>query len=207
MEALNRTRRITIGMVVFVVVIIVGLLTFKKPMYSYQLSASDMMKQMATIQQITPDKAVQELKSSSAVFVDIRNIYDFEKDHLDKAINLPLPDLLSKESKKMFDQWKKDGTQVILYGNDEREATTPWMLLYELGYTNTRILSGGYNYLNGLLKGDLTADVAFDAEQPDYDFSAISDMSRQNQGETDDNVKAKTVILRKKKKKAAEGGC
>ena len=207
MEELKRTRRITIGVVVFAVVVILGFLTFKKPLYVYQYTPSEMAEELYMIYQVTPEEAMELMfDSAAAVFVDVRSIYDFEKGHLENAINIPVANLLDEDNKVKFDQWVQDSTMVVLYGNDELEANAPWMLMYQLGYTNTRALMGGSGYIDKIYEDALAENETFMVEDPAADFAGIIKAASANTGS---NVVApkKEVVVRKKKKKAAEGGC
>ena len=35
----------------------------------------------------------------------------------------------------------------ILYGKDQLETNSPWMLLCQLGFDNIKVLFGGYDYM------------------------------------------------------------
>ena len=208
MEELKRTRRITIGVVVFVAIVILGFLTFKKPLYVYQYSPAEMAEELYLVYQVTPEEAMELMfDSTAAVFIDIRSIYDFEKGHLENAINIPVATLLDKEYKPLFDRWQADSTLVVFYGNDELEANAPWMLMYQLGYTNTRTLMGGSGYIDKLYEDALAENETFMVEDPAADFAAIIKAGSANAQGSAASAPKRAVVVRKKKKKAAEGGC
>lgn len=208
MDALNRTKRITIGAITVVVVLIIALISYKKPLYHYQLSPQEMDNDLVLIYQVTPDEAMEMMGDSiHNVFVDIRSIYDFEKDHLYNAINIPIPNLLDKENKEKFDQWKEDSVAVVLYGNNQLQANSPWMLMYQLGYDNTRVMMGGFTYYNQFMEGKLAENATFEMENPAYDYNKIIEAGSKNNTSVAAQAPKKEVVVRKKKKKAAEGGC
>jgi rhodanese-related sulfurtransferase len=208
MEELKRTKRITIGVVVFVVVVIIGFITFKKPLHVYQYSPAEMAEELYLVYQVTPEEAMELMfDSTAAVFIDIRSIYDFEKGHLENAINIPVANLLDEAYKSRFDQWLQDSTLVVLYGNDELQANAPWMLMYQLGYTNTRTLMGGIGYIDKLYEDALAENETFMVEDPAFNFADIIKAGSLNSNESVVNTPKKQVVIRKKKKKAAEGGC
>ena len=207
MEELKRTKRITIATFSFVIVLIIAFFSFKKPMHQYQMTAEDMAYELMVIYQVTPDEGMELMYDSTVVFVDVRNYYDYQADHLENAYNIPVASLLDKESKEYFDKWQADSMQVILYGRDELQVTAPWMLLYQLGYTNTRLLMGGMDYIDKLYSDELAENETFNVETPAYDYAGIIAAASSGEGSEVTTQPKKKVVVRKKKKKAAEGGC
>lgn len=208
MEELKRTKRITIGVFAFLAIIIIGALTIKKPTEVYQFTPQQMNEELILVYQVTPEEAVDLLKDSTkTVFIDLRSIYDYEKGKLGNAINIPIPMLLDKDNKKLFDTWKEDSVKVVFYGNDQLQANAPWMMMYQLGYINTVTLLGGKDYMDKQMAGMLTDNSTYEMEYPTVDFKAI--LAKGNAGQESVSAPApkKTVVVRKKKKKAAEGGC
>jgi len=207
MEELKRTRRITIATFSFVIVLIIAFFSFKKPMHQYQMAPEDMAYELMVIYQVTPDEGMELMYDSTVVFVDVRNYYDYQADHLENAYNIPVASLLDKESKEYFDNWQADSLQVILYGKDELQVTAPWMLLYQLGYTNARLLMGGMDYIDKLYSDELAENETFNVETPAYDYASIIAAAGAGESTGTTTQPKKKVVVRKKKKKAAEGGC
>lgn len=208
MEELKRTKRITIGVFAFLAIIIIGVLNIKKPKDVYQFTPQQMNEELILVYQVTPEEAVELLKDTiSTVFVDLRSIYDYEKGKLGNAINIPIPMLLNEDNKKLFETWEKDSVRVVLYGNDQLQANAPWMMMYQLGYTNTATLMGGKNYMDLQMDGLLTESSTYETEYPAVDFKGILDKASAGQETVIKQAPKKTVVVRKKKKKAAEGGC
>jgi len=193
MEELKRTRRITIGVFAFIAVIIIGLATLKKPKDIYQFSPQEMNEELLLVYQVTPEEAINLVRDTvNYVFVDVRSIYDFEKGSISNAINIPIPMLLDDDNKELFNQWKKDSVTVVFYGNDQLQANAPWMLMYQLGYTNTKVLLGGKNYLDKQKASLLTENSTFEMENPAVDFKAV--IAKGNVGQ-----KSVTTVAPKKK--------
>ena len=207
MEELKRTKRITIATFSFVIVLAIAFFSFQKPMHQFKLTPEDMSYELMIVEHVTPEDAMMLVYDTAIIFVDIRNIYDYQIDHLENAYSIPSANLLDKDSKKLLDQWQADSLQVVLYGRDELQATTPWMLLYQLGYTNTKLLMGGMDYVIKMYDGEITDDNAFNTEVPAYDYAEI--IAAASSGETTraTTQPKKKVVVRKKEKKAAEGGC
>ena len=160
------------------------------------------------VYQVTPEEAMEFMNdSTAAVMIDIRSIYDYERAHLEYAYNIPAPRLLDDTYKNQFDSWLADSTLVVLYGQDELEANAPWMLLYQLGYTNVRVLMGGMGYIDKFYEDRLEEGETFMVEDPRYDYAAIIAAGSANNQTSVDPIGKKEVVIRKKQKKASEGGC
>ena len=207
MEKLKRTKWFAIATFFFVTVLIIAFFSIKKPMHQYHMSAEDMAYELMVIYQVTPDEAMELMWDTTVVFVDVRNYYDYQADHLENAYNIPTANLLNEDSKEYFDKWQADSLQVILYGKDELQVNAPWMLLYQLGYTNTRLLMGGMDYIDKLYNDELGATETFNVETPAYDYAGIIVAATALESATMTTQPKKKVVVRKKEKKAAEGGC
>lgn len=207
MEELRRTRRITIATILIAVFLIVVMASITRPLFVYKLAPQELVNEMMMSSPITPDDAQMYVYDSTYRFVDIRNIYDFEKDHLEGAVNIPESKLLTEDSKKLFDNWLKDSLTVIIYGEDEVQASTSWMLLTQLGYNNTQVMMGGMDYMTKLYNDQLEENESFDIEQAQYDYAKIISSFTGNADISNSEQPKKKVIIRSKKKKAAEGGC
>ena len=209
MLELVKTKRITIAIIAFIIFLLIGFVTLKQPVYSYKMDAFALSEELSSIYQITPDEAMELMYDSSlALFIDIRNRYDFEMGHLENAINIPIPDLLDQEYKSLFDEALKDSLLIVLYGNDELEANAPWMLLYELGYTNARLLLGGYSYIDRMYLGELKENESYNPEEAAYDFAKVLEEAKTSSTVKEEKVEVKKKVkVFTKPKKAAEGGC
>jgi rhodanese-related sulfurtransferase len=206
MEELKRTRRITIAAIVGIVVLIIAFISYKKP-FNYSLSAEEMAYELLMTYPITPDEAMELMWDSTIVFVDLRDPFDYQADHLENAYNIPVADLLEDESLELFSKWKEDSLQVVLYGNNELEVTSPWMVLYQLGYTNTQTLMGGMDYIDKLYSEQLAENETYNVEAQAYDYAGIIEAAKNASPDQVQIQQPKKVIIRKKEKKAAEGGC
>ncbi len=214
MKELRKTRGLTIGSILFVIIIVIGFLTFRKPEYIYKLSTQEMVEQLYNIDtEMLPDEAMEIISygDSLSVLVDLRNPYEYQKGFLGEAINIPVSDILQDESLAFFKTMQADSITVILYANTQLDANGSWMLLQQLGYTNIKILLGGYNYVTdeNIDYYDMPDIPEYFVEEPTIIFSeVISNMSSQSYEQTETENKPQTIQPIKRKKKAvAEGGC
>ncbi|RLD36577.1 MAG: hypothetical protein DRI73_00455, partial [Bacteroidetes bacterium] len=138
--------------------------------------------------------------------------YDFIKGHVENALNIPLTQLITKNTLNTFDKYAKESVCMVLYGNNQMEANGPWMVLKQLGYSNVKVLLGGYDYYS-IKPGDTdkVPDVPeYYVEKPKYDFAKIASETASSVSTGDDagtQPAAPVVPVRKKRKKAISGGC
>jgi rhodanese-related sulfurtransferase len=76
------------------------------------------------------------------LFVDLRSEQDYADGHLPYAINVPLGKLFDPEYSEYIDG-RKDLVKVV-YANNEVDASRALSLLVMRGYSNFKVLSGGY---------------------------------------------------------------
>lgn len=207
MKKYIKTRQIyIIGIVLSVAGILTTACNTNTSLYSFKISTDDMPYELMMSTPITPDEAMEFIWDSTYVFVDTRTSQEYGEYHLDNAVNIPIDLLLTSESKDKFDEWQKDSLMVVLYGKTELEVTTPWMILYQVGYTNTRVMMGGMEYIDMLYEGTLENEEAYNVEMPAYDYAGIIEAAKSADPMTP-VVQPKKIVVRKKEKKAAEGGC
>jgi rhodanese-related sulfurtransferase len=204
MKELEKTKRISIAAVIFILAVIIGLLTYKKPKNTYAINTKN------TLEKITSENylvALNEQNNPNYVLIDIRNQYDFEKGHLENAINVYAAEILSEDNIKVFEELKATNKTAVLYGNNPQEPNAPFLILYQLGYDNIKLLAIENSYLQNKL---ITQNS--DIEKSEADVSAFINESIKK-ANTTPVVKVvaappkKVITIEKKKKAPAEGGC
>jgi len=209
MEDIKKKSGIIIStvLIVFAVIILYFRFVDKEDTLHYSMNAEEMAYELLMVAHVSPDEAMKLMWDTATVFVDMRPEKFYTLDHIENAINIPATKILDEESLERFDQWKKDSLRVVVYCNNEMQATSPWMVLYQLGYTNTQILMGGMNYINALYSDNPPAENAYNVEAPNYDYSGIIEAAASASPEEVQAQPQRKVVVRKKTKKAAEGGC
>ncbi len=81
----------------------------------------------------------------SRIFVDVREPYEFEKDHVEGAINLPPAELMA--GAKVLDNVPKN-TELVLYCLSGARSNASMQYLQRMGFTNL---------VNGLNKDHIRA--------------------------------------------------
>ncbi len=200
-----------IGVVVFAIVIVLGLIFIKQPGKNYLITESEMLEELLTYKQtIGPDKVVDILfqKDSLYRFIDLRSTPDFINGHIEGAVNIPVSHILDEEYENILNQDEKIN---ILYYSDHCGACGPWMILRQLGYKNNKVLLGGYDYVSKhILKNYSPLSGNYKNEKPNYNFSKVINETAGSGGimVNTSNTKPKNLPVKKKKKEAEEsGGC
>ncbi len=203
MKELEKTKRISIAATLFILAVIIGLLTYKRPKNTYANNTKD------TLEKITGENyfiTLNELNNPDYVLIDVRNQYEFEKGHLENAINIYASEILSDDNSKVFNELKDNGKTAVLYGNNPQEVNPPFLILYQLGYTNMKLLAVENSYVQNKL---ITKNS--EIEKPEADVPAFINESMKI-ANAKPIVKTtappkKVITVQKKKKAAAEGGC
>ena len=142
--------------------------------------------------------------------IDLRNPTEYEKFHIETAINIPLETLFSEKNIEYVDPEKL----VILYTNGGTHAAQAWVLLQQMGYENTTVLLGGLNYWVDIYSNPQPPQGVYaDSEIFNYEFHVSAGKhfmgNIEATGTAADKVEPAKIKLpkRKKKVKAADEGC
>lgn len=143
--------------------------------------------------------SIQDL--SQKQLVDVRSPELFSQGHPDHAINIPVRQLLEKESLEILGNLQQNGKEVVLYGMDELMATAPCFLLQQMGYRNVKVLKGGFSALEGF-------------KEPDRASTEVSVITKEAFGAKQENLSAEKELKPKsetvipvRKKVSSGGGC
>jgi rhodanese-related sulfurtransferase len=212
MKELNRTDRLTIATILVAVILVIGLVTLKKPDIPYARSAEETAGLIITADDaISPEDVASIVAQSNDKFymVDVRNPIEYYKSHIGQAVNIPVPEILDRHNRKTFSKLTDDGVTIVLYGKDQLEANGVWLVLKQTGYDNIRVLSGGYDYYTG--KSIILAPSAkipgYLVEKPRCDFKAVLSSYGSTGSSTGTKAPEPVNIIKKEKKSATEGGC
>jgi len=213
MEELEKTNRLTIIVVAFVLVIIIGLITFRRPDVNYVLSPAESLALLNdTALVIIPDQVAALLKDSSGktVFIDVRNSIAFGRGHLKNAINIPVRELYTPKSKTLFREIEKAGQTAVLYGETQQQANGPWLMLHQTGFQNVKLFTGNYAQLDPSQADSLTKLLPQLSETPSIDTTALklisAPMGKSNVAAPIAKTEKKSVAP-VKKTSSSGGGC
>lgn len=188
---------LTLSVLAVLLLVVAFLLRPTSP--EYKINADSSLK---LVNDQSSQVAVENLAGKQ--LVDIRTSDQFVQGHPEGAINIPVRQLLDEESLEMLGQLTKDGRTIVLCGNDELQATAPWLLLQQLGYANVRLLKGGIT-----AGGELKATEAVATETPAIDMSAFQSKPAETPaaGAAKTEAKKPEVVVPVRKAASSGGGC
>jgi len=208
MKELQRTDRLLIATGVFILILVIGLLTIKRPYleYSRDLLSSARDAQNPSMTVYPNDVAALLGQGSKVLLVDVRSEYDFARGHLDNALQIPKIDLLTKKNVEMFRDAVKEHRTIVLYGKDQLDVTAPAMLLRDLGIGDVKVIAGGYEAARKALSGEQADPEEYNAEKAAYNYSEMAKAPPAD-ASAPTNLAPEIVMPVKKAKGKAEGGC
>ena len=203
MKELEKTKRISIAAVLTILIILIGLLSYKRPKHIYALNTKSTLENMTGADYLI---TLEQINNPDFMLVDIRNQYDYDKGHLENAVNIYAPEILNDVHSEIFKELKENNKTIVLYGNNPHQVIAPYMLLFQLGYTNTKILTINVSYDQNKM---ITQNAKL--ENTDADINAfIKESIKKAAVKPKPIIKSipkKVIPIIKKKKMPVEGGC
>jgi len=209
----HKTKRLVIAVAVFLGVLIAGYLFMKSPELAFVETPQQTIDAiMESGNEILPEDVAYyvEFDEPGFIYIDLRSPYEFAKGNIPTSINIPQTNLLEKATLEFFNEIKKDSLIMVLIGNDEAAAIGPWLILKQLGYNNTMVMKGGWNYYanESLDPYDMPEIPKYMVEDAAYDFVSIMETMKSSPAAASETDAPEIVLpTRKKKKGAVEGGC
>ena len=210
MDELNKTNRLTIAVVAFAIVIIIGMITFRRPEVTYKLTPAEslaLLNNPALL--VTPAQTTGIMNDSAGkyVFIDVRNSIAYGQGHIKNAINIPVRELLSKKSRQIFHEIESANQTAILYGETQQQASGPWLMLHQTGFNSVKLFTGNYAQLNMAAADSVTKLLPQLSETPLIDTAALKAVSAPKQEKTEIKPAAKKTVSPVKKEASSGGGC
>ncbi|MFY9153541.1 MAG: rhodanese-like domain-containing protein [Prolixibacteraceae bacterium] len=200
-----------IALSAFVILVIIGFVTMRKPMISYQLDMAQSVKEIKNTDAVFYPWQLAGFiskETKDVVLFDIRDHFTFGQGHIPGAENLSAHELTREESIERLEELKEKNITVVLYGQDQLQANAPCMLFRQIGLRNVKVLLGGYEYY-AQHKDNLMAtksDTTFLKENQKYNFA---EMAKPQEGTAvSQTTEKKPVVVRQRKEgPVAAGGC
>ncbi|WP_298493733.1 rhodanese-like domain-containing protein [uncultured Algibacter sp.] len=212
MKELEKTKRISIASTLFILAVLIGLFTYKRPKNTYSHDTKNTLEKVSNYNYFIN---LNDINNQDYALVDIRSAFDFEKGHLKDAINIHTPDFLNEDNLTIFKELKNTNKTIVLCGNNPQETNLPFLLLYQLGYDNIKLLTVDIDYNQNRLIAKNS-----EIETSKADVTAFIQESVKKQAEAMKKAKVvvkpkpkavtapkKIIPLKKKKKMPVEGGC
>lgn len=204
MKELEKTKRISIAAVLTILVILIALLSYKKPKHLYKNNPGVMLDNLTATNNFIELENVDE----SMQLIDVRNVYEFEKGHLENAINIYAHELLNPHNSTIIDSLQEQNKTLVLYGGTPDETLVPYMVLYQLGYINIKLLPISIEYEQNELVASHIKIEQSKYDIPEYIKASIKKAAVKPKPLVKYIQPPKKVVPQKKKKKMpVEGGC
>lgn len=158
MTEIYKTRRLKIVSSIFIAIIIIGFITLRTPDYNYTLTVEQTINGLSlTENAVNASEAFKLMASNNnkCLFLDVRNPHEFLTNHIENSINIPASEILKEENFNYFRKMDQENISIIIYGNDALQANGARMLLNQLGISNVKLLTVGFNTLLQLSKKNL----------------------------------------------------
>jgi rhodanese-related sulfurtransferase len=163
-------------------------------------------------QYFSPDEIADLIvnQDPSLLLIDVRSQDEYEKFHLQGAINIPLAELLADKWTEYLNQ---DTRMNVFYSNSTVDANQAWMLTQQLGYKNNYVLQGGLNYwVETIMNPGSPANTSPNEEFAKYDFRkgagmALGGGTTVSTPSGDNKAAPLPKITPKPTKKRTQGGC
>ena len=205
MKELEKTKRISIASTLFILIVLIAVLSYERPKHLYKVNSKITLEKM-----ISEDYFVSfdEINNPDYILIDVRSLYEFEKGHLENAINIYAPEILSDDNSAVFKELKENNKTAILYGENPNDVNAPFMLLYQLGYDNLKILTIENSYEENKL---ITKNIEIEKSVADVN-AFIAESIKKATIDSEEKVVVKkpvkkVITVQKRKKAPTEGGC
>ena len=204
MKELEKTKRISIASTLFILIVLIAVLAFERPKYMYKVNSVKTLEKLITNDYFV---SIDDINLDSDVLIDVRNQYEYEKGHLENSINIAASEILGVNN-DVFEEIKEKGKTAILYGSDPNQVNAPYMLLYQLGYDNIKILCVENSFVQNKL---ITSPVSIGKSVADVNAFILESVKKANKVSKKPVIvkkpRKKVITVKKKKKAPAEGGC
>lgn len=203
-----KTTRISVSVIGYLAILLLGFLSIQKPDYSFELNTSQMTETLEALDyEVFPADVDAFIYSEDEkyVFVDVRNAHQFNIDHIEGAINIPSIELFEHDNIKQLEQMQKDSVIVVFYGDDQLEANGPWMVATQMGFLNTKVLLGGFYAYSKLIYE--YEEVNYFNEEPNMEFALVIKNGASEEFYNEILAPKKIVPVKRVKNDIEEGGC
>jgi rhodanese-related sulfurtransferase len=183
--------------IVIVFAIVFQLITSK----SYEINKKDVLSEIVKESAIMTFAELHSIidsgKMDDYVFVDIRPEAQFEESSIEKSVNIPFENILTKKAKKVFNKEKPK----IIIANVEPEAHLARITLIGKGFNNIIVLSGSYNQvIEHVINSFNPAYGYYSEDKAKFDYRGfMSNSYSSGGGSKTQEVETKTVTV--------SGGC
>ena len=209
-------KKLSMKQIGVVIAVTLGFILAFSPISNKPVTETDFSELAETIENrndhITAEQLGQLIidKDPGFQIIDIRDQKEYQQFHIQDAINIPLHSLFTEENLEFIDPEKL----VILYSNGGTHAAQAWVILQQMGFSNTTVLLGGLNYWVDVYSNPTPPEGVYaDSEIFNYQFQVsagkylMGNLEAKNQNQDEPEPMQIKIPKRKKKSKSADEGC
>ena len=203
MKELEKTKRISISATLFLLIILIGFLTYKRPKYVFKNNSESVLKEIVKKDYLLSTKQLESMSPDEYALIDVRSNHEYDKSHIKDAINIPYSHILDDKNMDFINSLKNNNKTAVFYGEQPDIASNAWLLLYQLGYNNIKVLCVKPRFEDNVFYVDNV-----EIEKPAVNYAEVMKEATSASGiaKKPETVK-KVITVKKKKKRVAEGGC
>lgn len=212
MKELMKTKRLSISVVGYLAIILIGFLSIGKSDIRYTETRQTILNEIEAASYLISPAEIRKMEvenNNAWLLVDLREEYDYIKNHLNGAVNIPMNMVLDKAKLGILEDAKTKKQTVILYGKTLLDANGPWMILRMLGYSNLKVLSGGFSAMENAAITEKNHESSI--ENPIADFKNIiktaQEMAKEPEVKPIEKPAQVIVPVKKVEEEIDEGGC
>jgi len=204
MKELEKTKRISIASVITILVVLIAVLSYKRPKHNYEINSAQTLEQLTKGNFIITQELLNE---NNHLLIDIRNQFEFDKGHLPNAVNIATAEILSDDNTALLKSLKQQNKTMVLYGTTPDESLVAYMILSQLEYPDLKIAAINIYYEKNQLKMS-----PFIPEEKGIDIQQFINKKKKEAAikalpPPKPIAKRKILPKKKKKKMPVEGGC
>lgn len=170
----------------------------------------ELMQEILSPSRFISTDAIAEMiieRDPTLELIDVRSTDEYDEFSLQNAVNIPLDSLTSEA---YLDYLGIEDMNAVFYSNDDIKADQAWVLAKRMGYNSIYVMKGGLNcWVTTIIQPVKPVETASNEEFELYNFRKGASMyfSGAALETSDEDSKSGVVVVRKKKKAVAEGGC
>lgn len=192
--------KLTILALIFGGVLLLSVITKRAMSESYDISCEDVAAELtntsANLQFVELTAIADIIKNKDQYqIVDLRTKQQFDKSHIENAVNLPVKEIVENKSLSVL----KNSKVNILYSDDYSLASNINTYLKQIGYTNVKYLQANYSDAEKYIKNPANFNPrSVNHEVVKYNYNMFFNQPKKT---------AKPASAPVKKVKRASGGC
>ena len=132
MKELEKTKRISISAVLFLLAIIIAVLTFERPKHVFQKNTEAMLHEISNNEYLLTLNQLEAIDTSKYVLIDVRSNFEYSKGAIKDAINISTNDILEDNNINILNELEEGNKTTVLYGKNPDEANSAYMLLISI---------------------------------------------------------------------------